>query len=112
LLVDNLGADAHQPAKLDTPSNGDVTLRPIASLGPHPLSRVAHSLSLGRPITLDLHHGRIVAPEIAPASEFSMTLLGYEPKTPVIHEPTQTALVRFFALPSVGHYDGTGGAGR
>jgi methylmalonyl-CoA/ethylmalonyl-CoA epimerase len=55
-------------------------------------------------LSLALHHVGIVVPEIEPASEFYVSVLGYEPKTAVIHDPTQTAFVQFFALPGADHY--------
>jgi methylmalonyl-CoA/ethylmalonyl-CoA epimerase len=41
---------------------------------------------------------------IAPVSEMYVTRFGYEVRTPVIHDPLQTALVQFLSLPGDGVY--------
>jgi len=46
-----------------------------------------------------LHHIGHAVPDIAPVLEFYIRNLGYEVRTPVIHDLTQTAYVQFLRLP-------------
>jgi methylmalonyl-CoA/ethylmalonyl-CoA epimerase len=51
-----------------------------------------------------LHHVGIVVPVIERQSAFYIDVLKYQPVTPVIHDPVQTAFVQFFAIPGSDHY--------
>lgn len=55
-------------------------------------------------IDLSLHHVGIVVPEIAEKRRFYVDTLGYRERTPVIHDPLQTAYVQFFSIPGSDHY--------
>jgi catechol 2,3-dioxygenase-like lactoylglutathione lyase family enzyme len=46
-----------------------------------------------------LHHIGHAVPDIPPALEFYTKNLGYEVRTPVIHDLTQTAYVQFLRVP-------------
>lgn len=48
---------------------------------------------------LRLHHFGIVVADIAKAIEPYVTHCGYEPRTTIIHDPTQTAYVQFLRRP-------------
>jgi methylmalonyl-CoA/ethylmalonyl-CoA epimerase len=52
---------------------------------------------------LTLHHIGIVVTQID-ESRSLYDFLGYEPATPIIHDPIQTAYVRFLRLPGADHY--------
>jgi methylmalonyl-CoA/ethylmalonyl-CoA epimerase len=49
--------------------------------------------------SLALHHVGYAAKAIEPAAEMYVKRFGYEVRTPVIHDPLQTALVQFLAFP-------------
>src|SRR5262245_6986957 len=51
-------------------------------------------------MTLQLHHIGIVVKEISTAASTYVQRYGYEVKTPIIHDATQTAYVQFLKLPS------------
>lgn len=46
-----------------------------------------------------LHHVGYAVKAIAAVSETYVSLFGYEVRTPVIHDPVQTAFVQFLSLP-------------
>ena len=46
-----------------------------------------------------LHHVGIVVNDIASATEDYVRRLGFEVRSPIIHDPTQTAFVRFLSQP-------------
>jgi methylmalonyl-CoA/ethylmalonyl-CoA epimerase len=48
---------------------------------------------------LTLHHVGFAVKAIAPISELYVKRFGYEVRTPIIHDPLQTAFVQFLALP-------------
>jgi|SRR5271165_821397 len=51
-----------------------------------------------------LHHIGIVVPRIEDCRAFYTSVLQYEQRTPVIHDPVQTAFVQFFVIPGTSHY--------
>jgi methylmalonyl-CoA/ethylmalonyl-CoA epimerase len=53
---------------------------------------------------LRLHHVGIVVPAIEEHCAFYVDTLGYRQRTPIIHDPVQTAFVQFFAIPGSDHY--------
>jgi len=53
---------------------------------------------------LRLHHVGIVVPAIDKYFAFYADVLQYRQRTPVIHDPVQTAFVQFFAIPGSDHY--------
>lgn len=48
---------------------------------------------------LELHHVGVVVKDVNAACALYVQRFGYEVKSPVIHEPTQTAHVQFLRLP-------------
>ena len=52
---------------------------------------------------LSLHHVGIVVANIAEQRGFYVDHLGYRERTPVIHDPVQTAYVQFFSIPGSDH---------
>jgi methylmalonyl-CoA/ethylmalonyl-CoA epimerase len=48
---------------------------------------------------LGVHHIGVVVDDIAAAGEIYCRRYGYEPRSPVIHDRTQTVFVQFFRLP-------------
>jgi catechol 2,3-dioxygenase-like lactoylglutathione lyase family enzyme len=50
-------------------------------------------------VRLELHHVGIVVRDVAESCALYVRRFGYEVKSPVIHEPTQTAHVQFLRLP-------------
>jgi methylmalonyl-CoA/ethylmalonyl-CoA epimerase len=54
---------------------------------------------LDRSFALHLHHVGYVVKEIGPVAESYIRRYGYEPATPKIHDPLQTAFVQFLRLP-------------
>lgn len=48
---------------------------------------------------LELHHVGIVTRDVAEATADYVRRFGYEVRTPIIHDPTQTAFVQFLSLP-------------
>jgi len=48
---------------------------------------------------LGVHHIGMVVHDIAAVGEIYCRRYGYEPRTPIIHDRTQTAFVQFFRLP-------------
>jgi len=64
-------------------------------VGPEPTStRVDEST-----LILGVHHIGMVVHDIAQVGEVYCRRYGYEPRTPIIHDKTQTAFVQFFKLP-------------
>jgi methylmalonyl-CoA/ethylmalonyl-CoA epimerase len=53
---------------------------------------------------LRLHHVGVVAAEIETARAFYVDVLQYQERTPVIHDPVQTAFVQFLMIPGADHY--------
>jgi len=53
---------------------------------------------------LRLHHVGIVVPVIEERRSFYTDVLRYRQRTPVIHDPVQTAFVQFFLIPGSDHY--------
>jgi methylmalonyl-CoA/ethylmalonyl-CoA epimerase len=53
---------------------------------------------------LRLHHIGIVVPQIEDRRAFYVDILQYKERTPIIHDPVQTAFVQFFVIPSADHY--------
>jgi methylmalonyl-CoA/ethylmalonyl-CoA epimerase len=53
---------------------------------------------------LRLHHIGLVVPAIEEFRAFYVNVLQYRERTPVIHDPVQTALVQFFSIPGSDHY--------
>src|SRR5438045_5207217 len=51
------------------------------------------------PVILGVHHVGMVVRDIAATGEVYCRRYGYEPRTPIIHDTTQTAYVQFFRLP-------------
>jgi methylmalonyl-CoA/ethylmalonyl-CoA epimerase len=51
-----------------------------------------------------LHHIGIVVPRIEDHRTFYTSILQYEQRTPIIHDPVQTAFVQFFVIPGANHY--------
>jgi methylmalonyl-CoA/ethylmalonyl-CoA epimerase len=49
---------------------------------------------------LTLHHVAVLVSDVRKAAAFYVERFGYEPKTDVIHDPTQSAYVQFFRLPT------------
>ena len=48
---------------------------------------------------LRLHHLGYVAKAIEPVAEMYRRRFGYQPATPILHDPAQTAFVQFFTRP-------------
>jgi catechol 2,3-dioxygenase-like lactoylglutathione lyase family enzyme len=55
-------------------------------------------------LDLRLHHVGIAVRAIEEARPFYVNVLKYTERTPVIHDPIQTAFVQFFAIPGADHY--------
>jgi len=53
---------------------------------------------------LRLHHVGIVVPAIEEHCAFYIDVLRYQRRTPIIHDPVQTAFVQFLAIPGSDHY--------
>lgn len=53
---------------------------------------------------LRLHHLGLVVPVIEEFRAFYVDSLQYRERTPVIHDPVQTAFVQFFSIPGSDHY--------
>jgi methylmalonyl-CoA/ethylmalonyl-CoA epimerase len=53
---------------------------------------------------LRLHHIGIVVPQIEDRRAFYTDVLQYKLRTPMIHDPIQTAFVQFFVIPGADHY--------
>ncbi len=49
---------------------------------------------------LALHHLGVLVEDVSKAAGFYVQCLGYEYQTEVIHDPTQSAFVQFFRLPT------------
>ena len=50
-------------------------------------------------LILGVHHIGLLVPDIAQASQTYTRRYGYEPRTGIIHDSTQTAFVQFFKMP-------------
>jgi methylmalonyl-CoA/ethylmalonyl-CoA epimerase len=53
---------------------------------------------------LQLHHIGLVVRRIEEFRAFYVDVLHYRERTPVIHDPIQTAFVQFFSIPGADHY--------
>jgi methylmalonyl-CoA/ethylmalonyl-CoA epimerase len=53
---------------------------------------------------LQLHHIGLVVRRVEEFRAFYVDVLHYRERTPVIHDPIQTAFVQFFSIPGAGHY--------
>jgi methylmalonyl-CoA/ethylmalonyl-CoA epimerase len=53
---------------------------------------------------LRLHHIGLVVRAIEEVRAFYVDVLQYRERTPVIHDPVQTAFVQFFSIPGSDHY--------
>lgn len=53
---------------------------------------------------LRLHHIGIAVRTIEESRAFYVDVLHYKERTPVIHDPIQTAFVQFFSIPGADHY--------
>jgi methylmalonyl-CoA/ethylmalonyl-CoA epimerase len=53
---------------------------------------------------LRLHHVGVAVRTIEESRPFYINALGYRERTPVIHDPVQTAYVQFFSIPGADHY--------
>jgi methylmalonyl-CoA/ethylmalonyl-CoA epimerase len=53
---------------------------------------------------LRLHHIGLVVREIEEFRAFCVDVLQYRERTPMIHDPVQTAFVQFFSIPDSDHY--------
>jgi methylmalonyl-CoA/ethylmalonyl-CoA epimerase len=53
---------------------------------------------------LRLHHVGLVVRAIEESRIFYVNVLQYRERTPVIHDPVQTAFVQFFSIPGADHY--------
>jgi methylmalonyl-CoA/ethylmalonyl-CoA epimerase len=53
---------------------------------------------------LRLHHIGIVVRSIDESRSFYVDVLRYRERTPIIHDPIQTAFVQFFSIPGSDHY--------
>jgi methylmalonyl-CoA/ethylmalonyl-CoA epimerase len=53
---------------------------------------------------LRLHHIGLVVRQIEEFRTFYVDVLQYRERTPVIHDPGQTAFVQFFSIPGADHY--------
>jgi methylmalonyl-CoA/ethylmalonyl-CoA epimerase len=53
---------------------------------------------------LRLHHIGLVVRTIEESRAFYVDVLQYRERTPVIHDPVQTAFVQFFSIPGSDHY--------
>ena len=53
---------------------------------------------------LRLHHIGLVVGTIEEFRAFYIDVLQYRERTPVIHDPVQTAFVQFFSIPGADHY--------
>jgi len=53
---------------------------------------------------LRLHHIGLVVRGIEEFRPFYINVLQYRERTPVIHDPVQTAFVQFFSIPGADHY--------
>jgi methylmalonyl-CoA/ethylmalonyl-CoA epimerase len=53
---------------------------------------------------LRLHHVGLVVGAIEEFRAFYVDVLQYRERTPVIHDPVQTAFVQFFSIPGSDHY--------
>lgn len=53
---------------------------------------------------LRLHHIGLVVRSIEDVRAFYVDVLQYTERTPVIHDPIQTAFVQFFSIPGSNHY--------
>jgi methylmalonyl-CoA/ethylmalonyl-CoA epimerase len=53
---------------------------------------------------LRLHHIGLVVRAIEEVRAFYVDVLQYSERTPVIHDPVQTAYVQFFSIPGSDHY--------
>jgi methylmalonyl-CoA/ethylmalonyl-CoA epimerase len=53
---------------------------------------------------LQLHHIGLVGRTIESFRTFYVDVLQYRERTPVIHDPIQTAFVQFFSIPGADHY--------
>lgn len=51
-----------------------------------------------------LHHVGLVVPKIEEARTFYLDVLQYRERTPIIHDPVQTAYVQFLSLGGGDHY--------
>ena len=56
------------------------------------------------PLTARLHHVGIAVRSIEEFQHFYVDVLQYRQRTPVIHDPIQTAFVQFFSIPGTDHY--------
>jgi methylmalonyl-CoA/ethylmalonyl-CoA epimerase len=53
---------------------------------------------------LRLHHIGVVVRAIEESRTFYLDVLQYRERTPIIHDPIQTAFVQFFSIPGSDHY--------
>ena len=53
---------------------------------------------------LRLHHIGLVVRAIEESRTFYLDVLQYRERTPIIHDPIQTAFVQFFSIPGSDHY--------